>query len=259
MNTLRLIATVHGRRFKPTKRIDVSLEELKLQDLAIDERLRKPTLPEKLKDQQEDLVSHPPGDAGMPIPKSDRRSTAFSGRQSASKSKIRVAGCSRADRIQGHQALEPNKWLNDEVINFYGALIQKRADEDMITTSDGKQKKRRDIHYFNSFFYEKLERDGYEKSRLARWTKKVRSSFPCDRNTWDAETMAVQINIFSKDIVIFPINIGNQHWVCGALNFKDMRIEYYDSLSPRPSPVVYKVSIRHFCTRMHSTDMLFFQ
>jgi hypothetical protein len=104
MNILILIATVHGRRFKPTKRIDVSLEELKLQDLAIDERLRKPTLPEKLKDQQEDLVSHPPGDAGMPIPKSDRRSTAFSGRQSASKSKIRVPGCSRADRIQGHQA-----------------------------------------------------------------------------------------------------------------------------------------------------------
>jgi sentrin-specific protease 1 len=155
--------------------------------------------------------------------------------------------------------LEPNKWLNDEVINFYGALIQKRADEDMITTSDGKQKKRRDIHYFNSFFYEKLERGGYEKSRLARWTKKVRSSFPCDCNTWDVETMAVQINIFSKDIVIFPINIGNQHWVCGALNFKDMRIEYYDSLSPRPSPVVYKVSIRRFCTRVQSTDMLSFQ
>jgi sentrin-specific protease 1 len=64
--------------------------------------------------------------------------------------------------------------LNDEIINFYGALVQKRADE-TFETVDGKspKKKIRDIHFFNSFFYAKLQQ-GYEKSRLARWTKKVR-------------------------------------------------------------------------------------
>ena len=29
------------------------------------------------------------------------------------------------------------------------------------------------VHYFNSFFFEKLVREGYQKARLAKWTKKV--------------------------------------------------------------------------------------
>jgi Ulp1 family protease len=34
------------------------------------------------------------------------------------------------------------------------------------------------VHYFNSFFFEKLSQEGYEKARLAKWTKKVRSAYP---------------------------------------------------------------------------------
>ena len=60
------------------------------------------------------------------------------------------------------QRLRPNSWLNDELINYYGTLIQRRED------ALGKRK----IHYFSSFFYPKLEQ-GYEKSNLKRWTKKV--------------------------------------------------------------------------------------
>lgn len=69
--------------------------------------------------------------------------------------------------------LNPGQWLNDEVINFYMALLQERADNDLIEV-DGQKKKRRDIHCFNSHFYPKLEFD-YAKSKVGRWTKKVRS------------------------------------------------------------------------------------
>ena len=69
--------------------------------------------------------------------------------------------------------LNPGQWLNDEVINFYMAMLQERADNDLIEV-DGKKKKRRDIHCFNSFFYAKLG-DDYAKSRIGRWTKKVQS------------------------------------------------------------------------------------
>jgi len=67
--------------------------------------------------------------------------------------------------------LNNGQWLNDEVINFYMALLQERADQDLIVV-DGQKKKRRDIHCFNSFFYAKLA-DDYAKSKVGRWTKKV--------------------------------------------------------------------------------------
>ncbi len=42
-----------------------------------------------------------------------------------------------------------------------------------------------------------------------------------------------RIDIFSKDIILFPINLGNSHWVCGAINMRKHRFEYYDSLGAR--------------------------
>jgi hypothetical protein len=73
--------------------------------------------------------------------------------------------------------LKPLKWLNDEVINFYGALILGRSEssKENPTTNGkaGKGKKPLDVHYFSTFFWTKLEKEGYEKGRLAKWTKKV--------------------------------------------------------------------------------------
>ena len=39
-----------------------------------------------------------------------------------------------------------------------------------------------------------------------------------------------QVDIFSMDVVIFPINIGNAHWTAAAINFARKRFEYYDSM-----------------------------
>jgi len=67
------------------------------------------------------------------------------------------------------------------------------------------------VHYFSTFFWTKLEKDGYEKGRLAKWTKKV--------------------DIFAKDVVLLPVNHNNAHWTSAAINFKQRRIESYDSMS----------------------------
>lgn len=67
--------------------------------------------------------------------------------------------------------LGPGQWLNDEVINFYMSLLQERSNRETIKV-DGVEKKKREIHCFNSFFYTKLG-DDYAKSRVGRWTKKV--------------------------------------------------------------------------------------
>ncbi|KAF9073861.1 hypothetical protein BDP27DRAFT_1318282 [Rhodocollybia butyracea] len=115
--------------------------------------------------------------------------------------------------------LKPGSWLNDEVINFYGALILGRSDESKENNKEngvvngvvnGKKNKLLNAHYFSTFFWQKLERDGYEKGRLAKWTKKI--------------------DLFSKDIVLIPVNHNNMHWTAAAINFRQKRIESYDSM-----------------------------
>ncbi|KAF5382935.1 hypothetical protein D9757_006282 [Collybiopsis confluens] len=115
--------------------------------------------------------------------------------------------------------LKPGQWLNDEIINFYGAMILGRSDDSKENNKENgvvngiptsKKKKILNVHYFSSFFWQKLERDGYEKGRLAKWTKKI--------------------DLFSKDIALIPVNHGNAHWTAAAINFRQKRIESYDSM-----------------------------
>jgi sentrin-specific protease 1 len=40
----------------------------------------------------------------------------------------------------------------------------------------------------------------------------------------------VSNTIFSKDLLIVPINQGNSHWVCGAVDFRSKQTIVYDSL-----------------------------
>jgi sentrin-specific protease 1 len=60
--------------------------------------------------------------------------------------------------------------LNDEIINFYGAMILTRSESNRDPTA---KRKMLDVHYFSTFFWPKLKNEGYEQGRLAKWTKKV--------------------------------------------------------------------------------------
>ena len=109
--------------------------------------------------------------------------------------------------------LRPGTWLNDEIINFYGQLIINRSEEADATDSedsDSSPKKPLKVHYFSTFFWPTLYDKGYEKGRIAKWTKYV--------------------DIFEKDVILMAINHGNSHWTSAAINFKAKRIEAYDSL-----------------------------
>lgn len=96
--------------------------------------------------------------------------------------------------------LRPGQWLNDDVINFYLELIKTRSKDQGGNVSS-----------MNTFFYQKLSKDGYQSVR--RWTKRLK------------------LDIFSLDKLLIPINIQNMHWVCAVINFSARRIEYYDSMS----------------------------
>ena len=40
----------------------------------------------------------------------------------------------------------------------------------------------------------------------------------------------MQIDIFSKDLILVPINVGGMHWIAAAINMNKKRIEYFDSM-----------------------------
>ncbi|KAI0034931.1 hypothetical protein K488DRAFT_76942 [Vararia minispora EC-137] len=135
--------------------------------------------------------------------------------------------------------LRPGQWLNDEIINFYGALILARSDarksqsNGALANGNGHADKGKgkvlDCHYFNSFFWTKMVNEGYEKSRLNKWTKKF--------------------DIFAKDVVLIPVNHHNTHWTGAAINFREKRIESYDSMGAK-NKIVFEV-LREYLDAEH--------
>ncbi|BGP29332.1 hypothetical protein JCM10296v2_001071 [Rhodotorula toruloides] len=119
--------------------------------------------------------------------------------------------------------LKDRTWLNDEIVNFYGAMINARSDEaDKREAKEGPKargegvKRLRKAFCFNTHFWKMFGDHGF--SRVKRWTKRF--------------------DTFEKDIIIVPINHNNSHWVCAAVNIALKRFEYYDSLG-NPSAFVY--------------------
>lgn len=123
-------------------------------------------------------------------------------------------------QVESHDLakLRPGQWLNDEVINFYGNLIMQRANDAEAKRSAARQKKEVppadccgywSVHFFSSFFWQKLQSQGYKG--VQRWSRRV--------------------DLFTKDLILLPINLGQAHWVCAAINLRLRRFEYYDSMA----------------------------
>lgn len=170
------------------------------------------------------------------------------------------------------QRLKPRQWLNDEVINFFGAMIMERSDSSGPSSSatvngngkplmngngkpmngngvkNGRKGKAKaeplKAHVFSTFFFSKLQDSGYDKGRLNKWTKKVSNAFGLGNDDLQRQTH-LQIDVFSKDILLVPVNLGNSHWTCAAINLRLKRFEYYDSLGME-KPSVFQASIAIF-------------
>lgn len=109
------------------------------------------------------------------------------------------------------QCLNSQKWLNDELINFYFSMLQERND---LQVSKGLGLK---VWLWNSFFYSKLTCDqsgetGYCYRNVSRWTQRKK------------------IDLFDYDLVLLPINVNNVHWTLGVVNLRLGYVQYLDSL-----------------------------
>jgi Ulp1 family protease len=97
------------------------------------------------------------------------------------------------------------KWLNDEVINFYLALVAEREN------AGGKTR----VLVHNTYFWTNLTKPRYNYGKVSRWSRR---------------RGAAGSKILDLDCMIIPINQGNSHWTLAVINFKKKRFEYYDSL-----------------------------
>lgn len=87
---------------------------------------------------------------------------------------FKVTRCNEDLKFADINRLKPGDWVNDLVINAFGGMLQARANGTLDTSeykNAASQGVGRKIHYFNSFFYNKLVK-GYDGVR--RWSKKVR-------------------------------------------------------------------------------------
>ena len=97
--------------------------------------------------------------------------------------------------VEKMRCLNPGAWLNSEVIMYYLELLQ--------NTWGSK------CHIFNTHFFSKLTGDAGYKDVL-RWTRKI--------------------DVFSKDVLLVPINANNRHWYFASIDLRDKRTRVYDSL-----------------------------
>lgn len=127
---------------------------------------------------------------------------------------IAQAGTDSVQR-KSMKTLKPGMWLNDEIIHYFYLMLSKRDEE--LCRNDPSRKR---SHFFKSFFITKLLNEGntscdgkYEYRNVKRWSKKVPGK-----------------DIFDLDKILFPINMGNMHWICAAIFMKKKRIEIFDSM-----------------------------
>jgi len=111
--------------------------------------------------------------------------------------------------------LEDGQWLNDEVMNFYMALLQDRNNQ----RSDSERIR---VLLMNTFFFTKLSSNSYNYKAVKRWTKQIKLK---KKGVTNVNT------IFELDKFIFPVHVNKIHWCCGCINFKQKKFEYFDSMN----------------------------
>jgi len=96
------------------------------------------------------------------------------------------------------RTLAPCQWLNDNIINTYMDMIALRS-----KAGDTPR-----VHVYTTFFYPKYLKEGYS-NMIKRWTRKV--------------------DIFSMEMIIFPIHLGI-HWCVAVADLRKKTLKFYDSL-----------------------------
>jgi sentrin-specific protease 1 len=97
-------------------------------------------------------------------------------------------------RVRDLKSLADARWLNDVVIDVFLKIISTER-----------------VHTFSTFFFTNLETKGYKG--VQKWMKRAKK------------------DISKLDLILCPINVHQTHWVTGAIDLKNKKILYMDSLA----------------------------
>ena len=118
--------------------------------------------------------------------------------------------------VSDFRLLVGERWLNDELMNSFVALLNHRA-KLLCSSSVGGTAARTlapRTYVFNTFFFSRLiERAGFYDYNGVR--------------TWGFKN---GLNIGAVDLVMMPVNVGNLHWVLVVIDLQARRFQYFDSM-----------------------------
>ncbi|OWY94066.1 hypothetical protein PHMEG_00036314 [Phytophthora megakarya] len=98
------------------------------------------------------------------------------------------------------QCLQPNGWVEDNVISFYTHLLSDR-DKYLVAT----RTLQRENYFFSLFFHPILAQNGYNDAGVCRWTLNV--SVPAVLDNCGNHGY-VQDNLFEKDKIFIPVHVN---------------------------------------------------
>ncbi|GAB0492978.1 hypothetical protein MMPV_004249 [Pyropia vietnamensis] len=148
---------------------------------------------------------------------------------------VTVAAARITLRRRDLRRLRGERWLNDEIMNAYVALLNERNRRRVATaaattaataaaaahaTSSGCRRPTPPVppplrvYCFNTFFYLRLTQgpDRFDYDGVARWTVKA------------------GVDAATTDLLLVPVHVGTCHWVLVSLDVRSRRVTYLDPL-----------------------------
>ena len=125
--------------------------------------------------------------------------------------------------LESFCSLAPGEWLTDEVLDVYFRILFERHGNPS-------------IHLFNVHLYTKLCNTRLEKSDPLFGTYFFFNILDFLKN----------VDVFSKDLILIPINPYNGHWLLAAIYPKLTSIEIYDSCHRVETSRMYASNLRSF-------------
>lgn len=120
-------------------------------------------------------------------------------------------------------------WLNDNIINVYMEMINKRSRDNPNLPP---------VFCFNTYMVLKLRAENYDYKGVKNWTKRAK------------------VDIFAMSKVFFPVHMVN-HWTLVIVHMDEKKIEYFDSLRGTDANVLYCVQKYIFDEHLYKKGKLF--
>lgn len=120
--------------------------------------------------------------------------------------------------------LQPRVWLNDEIMNYFFALIQQRNEQELHKRIEVPRIICVDTYVYTKLMEKRQNVPTYDFTRVQRWFRRI--NYP---------------SLFHYDQIFMPVNKGDFHWILVVVDKAARRIVAYDSFGDECLPILRNV------------------